>query len=186
MKKKTLIFALLASVFVGTLASCNVKNNDAVTINSRGQEVLSNQTPKNLVEDNDSARNIFAVFEKTFSNATYEDFLIYCDVYDNSEGLKFYHYLSGYVTLDSNGLFKSKIIYNDNKRTESLYINNEWVKKIEEENINGTYETIYLLKLNQDNTFDAKIEYTYDESGKLLTEIHYSYQNGEWVLQKQD
>jgi len=38
--------------------------------------------------------------------------------------------------------------------------------------------------LKTDNTFDFKCEYTYDENGKLLNEIEYTYTNDEWVYSK--
>ena len=185
MKKKFLVFTLLAAALVGTLSSCSDKNND-----NENQNTMPVRTQYNLVQDNSTSRSIFNEFSNEFSNkysdVTYDDFLIYCELYDSnvgSETYHFYHYLSGIIRLDSNDEFVSKIIYLDNKRTESLYLNNEFVKKIEEQEIKGTYKTTYLLNLNADNSFNSKIEYTYDESGNLLTEVEYVYQNGQWVLQ---
>ncbi len=185
MKKKYLVFTLLAAALVGTLSSCSDKNND-----NENQKTMPVRTQYNLVQDNSTSRSIFNEFSNEFSNkysdVTYEDFLIYCELYDSnvgSETFHFYHYLTGVIKLDLNDEFVSKVIYLDDKRTESLYLNNEFVKKIEEQKINDIYKTTYLLNLNADNSFNSKIEYTYDESGNLLTEVEYVYQNGQWVLQ---
>ena len=184
MKKRFLTYAFLGATLVGALASCSDKNNN------EDQIFMPVRTQYNLVQDNEISKSIFNEFSnefsKTYSDVTYEDFLIYCDFYDSNEGLKnyhYYHYLSGVIRLDLNDSFVSKVIYLDNKRTESLYLNNEFVKIKEEQKIKYTYKITYLLKLKEDNTFDTKTEYTYDESGSLLTETKYVYQNGEWVLQ---
>lgn len=72
---------------------------------------------------------------------------------------------------------------NGNKLTEieSKYINNEWIKIKEYKYYNNERKTIYYIDFN-DDTFDDKWEYTYDESGNELTRKYSNYINDEWVV----
>ncbi len=177
MKKKTLFLALFAALLVGSASACSDNTNQ------NGGELKDQEILKNKLDDNEQNKKIFAEFEKAFNDSSYDDFLLNCESYYNDEGFKYYHYKSGFVVFDLNGSFSSKIIYNNNKRTESLYLSNEWVKKIEEENIKGNYKTTHLLNLKDDKTFDNKTEYTYDESGNLLKTSSYIYEDGKWIEQ---
>ena len=69
---------------------------------------------------------------------------------------------------------------------DSKYVNNEWVKINESKWINGLRKELLKISFNPDDTFNTKEEYTYDENGKLLTETHYTYENGQWVLEEQN
>ena len=178
MKKKTILYALFSILLLGVSACSNNK----VDPNPKVEEQKNDsEAQNNKLEDNELNKKIFDEFKIAFSGSSYDDFLLNCDTYYYNEGMKCYHYKSGYLSLDSNGLFSSKIVYNDNMRTESLYLNNEWVKKIEEENINGTYMNTYVLKLNNDKSFNSKTEYKYNESGYKLEEIYSKYENNTWI-----
>ena len=82
MKKKFLVFTLLAALLVGTLSSCG-DNND-----NENQKTVPVRTQYNLVQDNSTSRSIFNEFSNEFSNkysdVTYDDFLIYCELYDSN------------------------------------------------------------------------------------------------------
>ena len=72
--------------------------------------------------------------------------------------------------------------YNIVSYIESKYINNGWVATNEAIYINGEYKDLYYITLNEDNTFESKTEYTYDENGDYTSETNYSYINGEFIL----
>ncbi len=81
------------------------------------------------------------------------------------------------TTYDANG--------NILTRANFKYINDEWVKESEYKSINNELEQIYYLKINDDDTFDYKSEYTYDDNGNQLTKLEYKYINDEWIKVKE-
>ncbi len=198
MKKKALIYALLASVLVGTVASCDDKNNNnnnIVNVDPTPKEDPKKEepdnpkkeepeTPKYNFEDNEESKKVYEEFSKYFTNVSYEDFLLNAKKSSVVGGILFeYKELSVTLNFDGSLKLKSLISVDGNKKTstEYKYLNNEWVKTKETLTINDKELTTYLIGFKADDSYYGKDEYTYDENGNQLTNVHSVYENDAWI-----
>ena len=89
--------------------------------------------------------------------------------------------------LDSEGtiIHKDEYTYDSDwnliVNNEYTLIDNSWLKTAEYRRINGDLKVILWTSFKDDDTFEEKEEYTYDDEGKLLSELHYFYYNNEWL-----
>ena len=198
MKKKALIYALLASVLVGTVASCDDKNNNnnnIVNVDPTPKEDPKKEepadpkkeepeTPKYNFEDNEESKKVYEEFSKYFTNVSYEDFLLNAKKSSVMGGILFeYKELSVTLNFDGSLKLKSLISIDGNKKTstEYKYLNNEWVKTKETLTLNGKELITYLIGFKADDSYYGKDEYTYDDNGNQLTNVHSVYENDAWV-----
>ena len=198
MKKKALIYALLASVLVGTVASCDDKNNNnnnIVNVDPTPKEDPKKEepdnpkkeepeTPKYNFEDNEESKKVYEEFSKYFTNVSYEDFLLNAKKSSVMGGILFeYKELSVTLNFDGSLKLKSLIAVDGNKKTDTeyKYLNNEWVKTKETLTLNGKELITYSIGFNVDDSYYCKDEYTYDDNGNQLTNVHSVYENDAWV-----
>lgn len=170
MKKKKVLYAVLASAFLTTLlTSCG------------NEEIITTSTGVYNLEENSISQKVFYEFVKTNPDATYDDFFDNARIERVNDDITYY-YNGSYILLNSVGRFKEKYIVTkeNNVKCEELYryIDYKWIKISEYEIINGGTKKVYEAKtLN-------KHSYTYDDNGNLLTDtISVCYSN-EWVVQE--
>ena len=180
MKKKALIYALLASTLLCSVTSCDDKNN-----NNSG--VVDSNTQYNF-EDDEMARKVFAEFSKTYGDISYEDFLKKAtkdSAKNDKSGVLGYEIVFRYndisIYLSLNGDFTHKGTYENGLSTYYTFINNEWVKTGEGKIVNGKYLDYYSVDFNEDGTFKQKVEKTFDINGNDLSKTTSKYINNEWV-----
>jgi hypothetical protein len=181
MKKKALIYALLASTLLCSVTSCDDKNN-----NNSG--VVDSDTSQYNFEDDEMARKVFAEFSKTYGDISYEDFLKKAtkdSAKNDKSGLLGYEIVFRYndisIYLSLNGDFTHKGTYENGLSTSYTFINNEWVKTGEGKIVNGKYLDYYEVSFNEDGTFNQKVEKTFDVNGNDLSKTTSKYINNEWV-----
>ena len=179
MKKKALIYALFASVLLGSVASCDKNNNNTAVVDPE---------PQYNIEDDEMAKKVFADISKTDSGASYEDFLknaVKESAKNDKSGVLDYEIEFSYnnisIYLSLNGDFTHKGIYENGLSTYYTFINNEWVKIGEGKIVNGKYLDYYSVDFNEDGTFKQKVEKTFDVNGNELSKTTSKYINNEWV-----
>ncbi len=158
---------------------------------------------------NNSMTKVYALYKNTNNVYGYEEELI-LDDNDNKSVLLFKELVNGEwiktseyryynnkqciiyeLSLDSNKNYKSLKTYtysNDGNmltKTESKYINNEWIKVKESKYFynaesNSEYN-IYYLKFKFDDEYDTLSESEIDDNGNILSEKYSKYLNGKWV-----
>ncbi len=109
----------------------------------------------------------------------------------NEEGLLITETKSSYSDNEWHPKYKEESIYDTNKcktrETKYKYINGEWIKMEERVTINDSMlHLIYSVEFNSDDSFKEKKECTYNDKGKILTELEYLYVDNKWVLDNKD
>ena len=83
-------------------------------------------------------------------------------------------------SFDSKTEYKYDDNGNETGRIGYIYQNNEWLLSGESTYINNKLYIFYKIYYKEDNTFNSKEEYTYDNDGNMLTETNYRYLDNMW------
>ena len=187
MKKKTLIYALLASAFITVVASCDDANTTNNNTNTPSVSISSDyETPEihnYRIEDNELSKKVYAAISKSFniSNVTYEEFLTNTSKTNIDSKIKFDFNNSMYavtVELDLGELFLNAEIGNNNTWIEYQYKDGEWFKNYERIFINNEDHQI---NYNIVDGIIIKNERIDDSDGNWSIEVFSKYINNEWV-----
>ena len=187
MKKKTLIYALLASAFITVVASCDDANTTNNNTNTPSVSISSDyETPEihnYRIEDNELSKKVYAAISKSFniSNVTYEEFLTNTSKTNIDSKIKFDFNNSMYavtVELDLGELFLNAEIGNNNTWIEYQYKDGEWFKNYERIFINNEDHQINYNIVDGIIIKNEKID---DPDGNWSIEVFSKYINNEWV-----
>lgn len=146
----------------------------------------STQAPVFKLEDNLLTQKVYNEFIKLFPNIDYTDFLVNGDIDEVNNFISF-KYNGSFVTLRADGSLYGADVFikdeNDKLLSWSSYhfINNEIVKTNEYVYINGKQLVKYRLNIGDNDTFEDKYEYTYDNNGNLLSKLYSIYEEDKWV-----
>lgn len=182
MKKKTIIYILLASLLLGFITSCDENTNDTTNVDPNPQ-IEPKKEIDDKIEDNAFSKKAFDELSKSLTAITYEDFLTNGkkSVLNYLSGLK-YSYDSSYITLDLlDGEFIDKRILIGDSDVYQEYKFDKWVTITESKLINGEFKEIYHLTYHSESSI-SKEEYTYDEKGNMLLIEGYNLSNDDWLL----
>ena len=176
MKKKTLFLSLIASaLFVSCLTSCD----DIVPTNSNNENTTS-EVSNNKLEDDEISQKVFNDIKTTNPDVAYDDFLTRGT--KSIEGGSIwvgYTNFSYFMNLD--GAFKEKYTTGNGRSSKFKFINNEWIKIEEKVEVNNNLYATFRITFNDDDSFDEKFEYTYDDNWEVLTVTTSKYINNEWL-----
>ena len=190
MKKKTLIYALLASAFITVVASCDDANTTNNNTNTPSVSVSADyETPEihnYRIEDNELSKKVYAAISKSFniSNVTYEDFLTNTSKTNRDSKITFDFSNSIYavkVELDLGELFLNATINTNGDWIEYHYKDGEWFKGHEYLTINGEIHQIIYYDYN--GFLEKSDEVNYENDGKSIT-ITSKYVNNEWIYEE--
>ena len=179
MKKKSILCALIVpTIFLGTLTSCDKKEEPTPTVETSNYKEV----------DESIYEKVFNELKKSFDDINYEYFKKLVNV-QKSDVISL-SYLSSYVRLDYEGSFVEKSITAKDEsgvltKTTSIYTNNEWEIESISKYFNEKEYLYYQTGIDIHNV-KFKAEYTYDDHHNRTSYIERSYINNEWVKTYED